>query len=444
MLIDHELKVVFHSLPGANFYALYWWAQIYIPHRYNIEFAVPESLTLTPMDQLYALPETLPEDIRADYTHVLILRDPSERLEQVCIEMMDHPEGARWLNTRRLTTIEDVWNYAASHPEETLAESGDRLPWFREQITWVEQLKGCKIEAIEYRDVRTEFPRFLARLGYGSRPTYTWPVRSNLKEADAVANQLFERDLPLFGLAKTSDHFGYVYKQESELPFVSVLTPTYKRHKFLPLLEQCLLRQTYPRDRFEWIIIDDSPEEFEDFKPSDQLNTRYVRLSSHTILGAKRNQAVEMATGSLLVPCDDDDYMPAQRLEHAVKTMADHPEAMLAYCKDIPMYHLEEEIFVVGSVSSVQRSFGGTWVFRKMLSADRKYGLTKHAEELNVVDRHLPAVELDPWQTILSFAHDANTVSRDRTFKKVDPSAHRLENYVPSDLLERYLALKSK
>ena len=41
------------------------------------------------------------------------------------------------------------------------------------------------------------------------------------------------------------------------LPFVSVLTPTYNRGKFIPYLIKCFLAQDYPQERMEWIIIDD-------------------------------------------------------------------------------------------------------------------------------------------------------------------------------------------
>lgn len=447
MLIDHTLKVVFHALPGAAFYRFYWWSQLYVPHRPNIGVTVERSFTLTPVDQLFRLPSTLPEHIRTTYTHVLVLRDPAERLEQVLVDMIDHPEGARWINTRGLTTAEDVWSYAASHPEELLDTNGERLPWFREQLLWVEQLKGCKIQAVEYRDLSSELGRFLGALGYDSRPIGDWPVTPDNKVRSLytrVAEQLFERDLALFGLSKTSTkHFNYSYKQQQVQPFVSVLTPTYKRPHFMALLEECLLRQTYPRDRFEWVIIDDSPKEYPDFTASSELQVRYVRLDKHTILGAKRNLSCEVATGSILIPCDDDDYMPPERIAHAVETLTQHPEAMLAYCAETPMYHMDTRQLIVAPEVQAAASFGGTWAFRKLIVTDRRYGLGKYAEEADIVDRHLPTVKLDPWKTILSFAHANNTASRDRFYKDAVTWDQPIEVYVPEDLLERYLSLKS-
>ena len=43
-------------------------------------------------------------------------------------------------------------------------------------------------------------------------------------------------------------------------PFVSVITPTYNRRRFLPYLIQCYLQQTYPKERMEWIILDDGED----------------------------------------------------------------------------------------------------------------------------------------------------------------------------------------
>jgi cellulose synthase/poly-beta-1,6-N-acetylglucosamine synthase-like glycosyltransferase len=47
-------------------------------------------------------------------------------------------------------------------------------------------------------------------------------------------------------------------------PFVSVVTPTYNRRKFIPTLIAMYKAQTYPKDRMEWIILDDGQEKVDD------------------------------------------------------------------------------------------------------------------------------------------------------------------------------------
>ena len=46
-------------------------------------------------------------------------------------------------------------------------------------------------------------------------------------------------------------------KKYSTFPFVSVVTPTYNRKRFIPFLIQCYNSQSYPKDKMEWIIYDD-------------------------------------------------------------------------------------------------------------------------------------------------------------------------------------------
>ena len=43
----------------------------------------------------------------------------------------------------------------------------------------------------------------------------------------------------------------------NNLPFVSVCTPTYNRRPFINTMIKCFNHQDYPKDKLEWIIIDD-------------------------------------------------------------------------------------------------------------------------------------------------------------------------------------------
>ena len=75
-----------------------------------------------------------------------------------------------------------------------------------------------------------------------------------------------------------------------ERAFVSVLTPTYNRRKFIPYAIKCYEAQTYPKDRMEWIILDDGTDSVEDlFKNLKIPNLRYIRLDKKHLIGAKRN-----------------------------------------------------------------------------------------------------------------------------------------------------------
>ena len=48
------------------------------------------------------------------------------------------------------------------------------------------------------------------------------------------------------------------------MPFVSVCTPTFNRRPFIPFLIECFKKQRYPKDRMEWIIVDDGDDKIGD------------------------------------------------------------------------------------------------------------------------------------------------------------------------------------
>jgi len=45
---------------------------------------------------------------------------------------------------------------------------------------------------------------------------------------------------------------------------VSVVTPTYQRRPFIHALIQIYQEQTYPKEKMEWIILDDGRDKVED------------------------------------------------------------------------------------------------------------------------------------------------------------------------------------
>ena len=97
------------------------------------------------------------------------------------------------------------------------------------------------------------------------------------------------------------------------LPFVSVCTPTFNRRPFIAAMLQCFAHQTYPRNRMEWIIIDDGTDPIEDLVSSHPC-VRYFRIEEKISLGKKRNMMHDQSRGDIIVYMDDDDYYPPERV----------------------------------------------------------------------------------------------------------------------------------
>jgi glycosyltransferase involved in cell wall biosynthesis len=101
-------------------------------------------------------------------------------------------------------------------------------------------------------------------------------------------------------------------------PLVSCIMPTYNRPEYILHAIRYFQRQDYPNR--ELIILDDGTQAVEGLIPPDPC-IRYVRLATRTVLGAKRNLGCRLASGTLIVHWDDDDWMAPHRLSYQVEML---------------------------------------------------------------------------------------------------------------------------
>ena len=104
-----------------------------------------------------------------------------------------------------------------------------------------------------------------------------------------------------------------------ELPSVSICTPTYNRRPFIQMAIQCFQNYDYPRDKLEWIIVDDGTDNIESLVKNIP-GVKYYFLNDIASIGKKRILMNEKATGDIIIYQDDDDYYPpssSSRCYHA-------------------------------------------------------------------------------------------------------------------------------
>jgi len=204
-------------------------------------------------------------------------------------------------------------------------------------------------------------------------------------------------------------------KNKKKLPLVSICTPTFNRRPFLPTTIKCVLNQTYPRDRIEWIVVDDGTDNVEDvFKAANIPQVKYFRVDKKMTLGAKRNLTHSKCTGSIIVYMDDDDYYPPERISHAVEMLQKNPTALCAGSSEIYVYFKHIQKMYQGGPYGPNHATAGTFAFRKELLAKTKYNENASlAEEREfLLNYTVPFVQLDPLKTILVFSHIQNTFDK--------------------------------
>ena len=203
------------------------------------------------------------------------------------------------------------------------------------------------------------------------------------------------------------------------LPFVSICTPTFNRRPFIPYMIKCFEHQDYPKDRIEWIIIDDGTDKIGDLVQHIP-QVKYYAYDEKMLLGKKRNIMHSKTRGDIIVYMDDDDYYPPDRVSHAVNKLSKTPSALCAGSSEIYIYFKHvKKMYQFGPYKDTH-STAGTFAFKKKLLKLTRYDDTAAlAEEKHFLKNYtIPFVQLDPLKTILVFSHAHNTFDKRRLLEE--------------------------
>jgi glycosyltransferase involved in cell wall biosynthesis len=228
----------------------------------------------------------------------------------------------------------------------------------------------------------------------------------------------------------------------SKYPFVSICTPTFNRRPFIPIMIQCFEHQTYPKDKMEWIIVDDGTDKIEDLV-KDIPQVKYFKYDEKLTLGKKRNITNEKAEGEIIIYMDDDDYYPPERVKHAVDTLRDSKalcagsSAMFIYFKHI------NKMFQFGPYGA-NHATAATFAFKKQLLDITKFDENSSvAEEKKFLkDYTIPFVQLESKKSILVFSHNHNSFDKKQLLEQMpNPNVHET-NIMPNDIIKEQSILK--
>jgi glycosyltransferase involved in cell wall biosynthesis len=207
-------------------------------------------------------------------------------------------------------------------------------------------------------------------------------------------------------------------------PFVSICTPTFNRRPFIPIMLECFRNQTYPRNRMEWIIVDDGTDKIADLIWSANIpEIKYFESEKRMNLGEKRNFMHTKTKGSIIVYMDDDDYYPPERVEHAVERLMGAPQALCAGSSEIYIFFKHIQKMYQCGPYGPNHATAGTFAFkRELLDITRYEDNAAIAEEKAFLkDYSIPFVQLDPMKTILVFSHIHNTFDKRKMLDNPHP-----------------------
>lgn len=238
----------------------------------------------------------------------------------------------------------------------------------------------------------------------------------------------------------------------SNLPFVSVLTPSYERRKFLPLLLDIFQRQTYPTDKRELIILDDSKTSNQDIiddflkRFPDVIVKYHYYTSERLTLGKKRNILNGLAKGEYIMYMDDDDYICSERIKYAITRMLAQ-KSTFSGSSEMYLYFVDtKQIYRFNKIAQ-NHSTAGTFCFHRDYLKNHSFedDAMKAEEKYFLDDYKTPILQIDPFKTILCIAHFENTFDKRNLLDRMVKTNLKLKNFVKEKHLQDfYLSLGKK
>ena len=232
-------------------------------------------------------------------------------------------------------------------------------------------------------------------------------------------------------------------KKLSKYPTVSICTPTFNRRPFVPMMLKCFEHQTYPKNKIEWIIIDDGTDKIQELV-THIPQVRYFSYDEKMTLGKKRNLLNEKATGDIIIYMDDDDYYPPERISHAVETLSRNPEILCAGSSAMFIYFKHINKMIQFGPYAPNHATAATFAFRRELLKITKFNEEASlAEEKQFLkDYTIPFVQLDPKKSILVFSHIHNSFDKKELLNQGPNPNMREIDITPSDLVKEPELLK--
>jgi hypothetical protein len=215
--------------------------------------------------------------------------------------------------------------------------------------------------------------------------------------------------------------------QQDDCPPISIVTLLYNRRKFFDLACHNIILSDYPKDKIEWVIVDDSDDPNEAVSDrviqvglkSAPLTVVYVPFERKLPISEKRNVGVKRAKNNIILFMDDDDHYPETSFRRRVAWLTKHPwNPQCCACTTIACYDLLRGVSAVNTppwnLPLKQRISEATLTFYKSWWEQQKFPFKVDIAEGEgfLEGREHEVLEMAPQQIIVAFSHKKNTSGR--------------------------------
>jgi len=239
---------------------------------------------------------------------------------------------------------------------------------------------------------------------------------------------------------------------EDEIPGVSIITPTFNRKNTIKLSVVNFLSFDYPKNKIEWIIIDDSDEPIREILPDDERIKYYYfgakerdilykgyrqklvnknkktskkvtrnphikvgHFVNHRLpLGLKRNLGVAYAKFDYIVHMDDDDYLPKDSIKERIFKMLVDPKIQCLGCTQLNQFHTTKLTSIktksADDMDDASRIYECTLCYTRKFWEQQKFdsGSMFNEGTLFFKNRSILCKIIEPTKVIVSLVHQDN------------------------------------
>lgn len=240
-------------------------------------------------------------------------------------------------------------------------------------------------------------------------------LRKNLKNEfisliNFIDNKKFINKIPL-----------EISTKSDKLPFISIVTLTYNRPEFFTLMKLNYFGIDYPRDKLEWVIIDDSDDNESIEKnilnlEPEKNNINYIYLGKKTTIGEKRNIGVRNCKYEYIAFMDDDDiYLPRNLLIRL--SYLDFYQKECCYTTTIGCFHIDKIISHINvpplNKPFYQRLSEASLLFKKSFWIEKGFTDTDTEEASDFLNsRYNKSIEIPYKEIFISLLHKKNISSK--------------------------------
>ena len=214
------------------------------------------------------------------------------------------------------------------------------------------------------------------------------------------------------------------------LPNISILTPTFNRKKFLPLMIYNIYHFTYPKEKVEWNILesnDNSLDNYEKlFKDKSEITDlenylgikiKYKYNDYEMSIGKKRNWLSNTSSHGYLINMDDDDlYLPTY-LNHSIDILM-NTDKDITGCLDMLFIYPEKnyQMSFIRCVRDFKLYHEATLCMKKSyFMRCKQYEDSSKGEGQNIYKNHKSKCgNSDITKCMICVCWDGNTVNKDK------------------------------